>query len=1316
MGDYKLLNHNALLDSVSERVVLLYDAFLDRLNRGARVVYKKFFGVDLVRKQSQPKVEEVFSEKLLVESEDEKELLPDLEKKEDTIFSAGKQIPEVKEIVERREIFVPADLAAVRSGILLDVEKANSIIRGQFEKALDDIRITLSRTTSTAQSSIQMVTLSQKIDSLSGTSLANISVSGVSGLTDSDIPDAITVTGTQSLTSVTASSLSTFSGGILVNNSTSTVTNLSSLHSTTTNATSTFLSVSSIASTSALTVSNNSTLRTLSGSGLFTLTGGLISNSSSSTITNLLSTYSTSTYATSTNLSISSHASTSLLTVSNGLGVGVSTSTTGNFEITGSALFGDSINDVFNLNSGILSFANRATTSILSSAINAYSIATSTSVVPFLTFDTSNYRLGIGTTSPSQTLSLGGAGHLYALGGIGVGIATTTSGALETTGAGLIGGAFNVTGVSSFNASTTLIRAGVTGDSFLGDASTDFLTVTASSTFQSNVGFNGSLALGDAQADSVTFNSGLLNFPNVSTSTIISSSVNAFNYATTSANIPFLKFDTSNYRLGIGTTSPSQTLSLGGAGHLYALGGIGVGIATTTSGVLETTGAGLIGGAFNVTGVSSFNASTTLIRAGVTGDFWIGDAQTDRLTINAGVTNFTNSSTSTIPSTTLNAFSIATSTTVTPFLTFDTSNYRLGIGTTSPSQTFSVGGAGHGYFLGGLGVGTATTTQGNLVTSGIINITGAGTSTFTNGIKLTAGCILGADNNCVGGTPSGTDGQIQYNNSSQFGGAGNFVYDDTNTRVGIGTSTPGTLFSLASLSSTNATMLLSGINMVYASSSTTTIPTTGINVFSIATSTSAIPMLTFDSTNSRVGIGTTSPGLVFSIAGNTLLGSADASLLNIRAGTWSLSSIATTTVAMVNGINFDSNTLVVDPNANRVGIGMNNPTRRLHVSAASASDGYGLFSGSDSSDVARWSVMNPGIDNTAVFGTVAANDLAFITNNATSAIIKSGGLVGIATTSPVSTLSVQGSLCVRDTGSCGTGAGEIYTTGGNVVSIDVAENYPTLDESIEAGDVVSLSLQTLSYISPASSTTKETIGTLVKAEAGNGLTTLGVISTKPGLLFGYDIKDVPVRPVALSGRVPVKVSTESGPIKIGDRITSSSLPGTGMKATKDGVTVGIALEPFDGANSTTTSIIGSSSTGSEDKIVKTGKILVFVNLGYSRLDSEIATAANGDLAMTNAWSIDQSSGKVNVNFFGDLNLNGNSIFNVSKIIGMDGKWKIDEDGTLTAVRVITDELIAKNVKTETLCIGATCITEEELKTLLQKSEILNSKSETNSKV
>jgi hypothetical protein len=58
------------------------------------------------------------------------------------------------------------------------------------------------------------IALTQRIDQLSGTSLSNITVSGVSGLTDSDIPDAITASNYLPLTGGTVSGDLTVSGTI----------------------------------------------------------------------------------------------------------------------------------------------------------------------------------------------------------------------------------------------------------------------------------------------------------------------------------------------------------------------------------------------------------------------------------------------------------------------------------------------------------------------------------------------------------------------------------------------------------------------------------------------------------------------------------------------------------------------------------------------------------------------------------------------------------------------------------------------------------------------------------------------------------------------------------------------------------------------------------------------------------------------------------------------------------------------------------------------------------------------------------------------
>lgn len=52
------------------------------------------------------------------------------------------------------------------------------------------------------------------------------------------------------------------------------------------------------------------------------------------------------------------------------------------------------------------------------------------------------------------------------------------------------------------------------------------------------------------------------------------------------------------------------------------------------------------------------------------------------------------------------------------------------------------------------------------------------------------------------------------------------------------------------------------------------------------------------------------------------------------------------------------------------------------------------------------------------------------------------------------------------------------------------------------------------------------------------------------------------RSVATSGTARVRVSTINGQIKKGDLITSSKIPGVGMKAIRNGFVLGNALEPF----------------------------------------------------------------------------------------------------------------------------------------------------------
>ena len=152
-------------------------------------------------------------------------------------------------------------------------------------------------------------------------------------------------------------------------------------------------------------------------------------------------------------------------------------------------------------------------------------------------------------------------------------------------------------------------------------------------------------------------------------------------------------------------------------------------------------------------------------------------------------------------------------------------------------------------------------------------------------------------------------------------------------------------------------------------------------------------------------------------------------------------------------------------------------------------------------------------------------------------------------------------------------------------------------------------------------------------------------------------------PLALAGRVPVKVNLDGGAIKPGDKITISSEPGIGTRATTTGMTIGVALESFDGL----------SATGSSTK----GIIQVFVNLGYAKLDDKIA---GGKVA--SSTFADAKTGKL-LTLGESLDMDNNDIINVRGIIAANDSWSIDENGNLKAVTIE-----AEKVKTGELEIGS----------------------------
>jgi len=145
-----------------------------------------------------------------------------------------------------------------------------------------------------------------------------------------------------------------------------------------------------------------------------------------------------------------------------------------------------------------------------------------------------------------------------------------------------------------------------------------------------------------------------------------------------------------------------------------------------------------------------------------------------------------------------------------------------------------------------------------------------------------------------------------------------------------------------------------------------------------------------------------------------------------------------------------------------------------------------------------------------------------------------------------------GGLCVDNDGSCvASTTGRISSVSQYTGNSDLAEMYFSSDD-LEPGEIVYTKGQL--SVGRASQATKQKI--------------IGVVSTKPGVTLGSDDSSLTAGengyPIALTGRVPVLLSTENGPIAVGDELMLSSIPGVAMKATGTGLVIGVALEDYNG--------------------------------------------------------------------------------------------------------------------------------------------------------
>src|SRR3990167_729105 len=243
-----------------------------------------------------------------------------------------------------------------------------------------------------------------------------------------------------------------------------------------------------------------------------------------------------------------------------------------------------------------------------------------------LFLDETNDLFGIATSTPAQLLSVSGNG--YFTGGLGIGVATTTAGVIETSGKLYLGGS-----LFSASTATSTLTGGLSANHL---ALTKALTVSGSgtSTFAGGIQLssgcfllpNGSCAgtgSGTATATS-TFHyfdaEKLLTSSVRATSTALSfwtSGTNRANFGADGAfnlvgvfNASSTLHATGNAlfgaSVGIATGTPTQELYVVGDG--YFTGGLGVGVSTSTAGAIETSGKIYAGGSISsAAGTSSFS-------------------------------------------------------------------------------------------------------------------------------------------------------------------------------------------------------------------------------------------------------------------------------------------------------------------------------------------------------------------------------------------------------------------------------------------------------------------------------------------------------------------------------------------------------------------------------------------------------------------------------------------------------------------------------------------------------------------------------------
>jgi hypothetical protein len=259
---------------------------------------------------------------------------------------------------------------------------------------------------------------------------------------------------------------------------------------------------------------------------------------------------------------------------------------------------------------------------------------------------------------------------------------------------------------------------------------------------------------------------------------------------------------------------------------------------------------------------------------------------------------------------------------------------------------------------------------------------------------------------------------------------------------------------------------------------------------------------------------------------------------------------------------------------------------------------------------------------------------------------------------------------------------DLFTDGSVTIGTpaDIAEAYTSLDNNILPGMLVSFVTSSSTWSPTGTGGTTYTLAGIVKATSSSSV--IGVVSTNPGITLGKDIPNA--TPVAFMGRIPVLVTNEHGSIEVGDLLTlSTSTPGVATKLTGNGTSIGRALSPYTSTSTT----------------LATSTILLYVDIRDTTLT--ITSLPGLTLATSTATTTATTSILATIT---------SAITDGISVVTDFFAVKI------TALYAYVDTLFAREVRAEEkVCIGSTCINENDLKDFIQyKNGINNSSTNTTS--